>query len=248
MARTNYKKLAAENKKAFSALLKMPGAIAVKKKPVKKSKMGANNVFNNMKQTAFLPKSKYAVVTFNTRQPTGLTTGAATAAGGYIYTLNGLWKVNPSDATTHKPMGFDTAMAYYEHYTVAKVKATVRFYNKSTYPIAIGAYLSPDATILTDPTQINENGLTKQKWIGNTSGGGVTSVNMYCDIAKFMGKKIMNEDDYRGSSIANPIEQVYLCVYAYSPDGNAGNTTVPFEIEFKFYSKFSEPRKQVVNL
>lgn len=241
---TNFKKLYKTNKAAYTKLK----VLAVRPKKVYKKKRipGSGDLFNNPTRTSFLPVSKYAITNYNEQSPTGLSTGPAGTAGGYIYACNGGFDPNIS-GDGHQPMGFDTAMTFYEHYTVTDAKFSIRFFNKNQSPIAIGAYLSPDPTILTSAIQINENGMIKQKWIANVGGGGVTTINFTVNMNKYFGKNVMNEDDYRGDSVANPLELVYLILFAYSPDLNLGTTAVPFEIDIKFRSKYTEPRKQIVN-
>lgn len=217
------------------------------KKTYRKKKIpGSRNLFNNPGRTSFLPVSKYAICSYNEQSPSGLTSGAAGSAGGYMYACNGMWDPNITGGG-HQPMGFDTAMAFYEHYTVTDAKYSIRFFNKSVTPMAIGAYLSPDPTILTNPQQINENGMIKQKWIGNVNGGGVSTINFSVNMNKYFGKNAFNEDDYRGDAASNPAELVYLILFAYSPDLAASSTTVPFEIDIKFRAKFTEPRKQILS-
>jgi len=211
----------------------------------KKVTPNAVNLFSRPRSTPFVPLSRWGTVYYHENFANALSTGSSlNLFGSYIYSMNGLYDPN-QQLGGHQPMGFDIAMLMYEHYTVTRSQATIRFFNKTTGPIIVGAYLSPDATPVASVNDMIENQLAVSKQSETASAGGEVVVNIGVDVARYNGKSIINEDDYRGDILSQPAEQVYLILFAYSMDGANNNTNVPFEIEIMYRAKFTEPRKQV---
>ena len=198
------------------------------------------DLFKRVTATPFLPVSKYYTLTYH--EIVKFNTGALNLLGNYVFTANGLYDPNIT-GVGHQPMGFDQAMIFYEHYTVTQAYMSVRFFNKTSGPIIFGVYISPDAIPLTDPDRVNENGLIVSKQAETVSAGGEVTINIKVDIAKYNGKSIINEDDYRGDIANNPVEQVYAIIFAYSMDSTNGNTEMTAEVDIKYRAKFTEPRK-----
>lgn len=202
------------------------------------------NPQNVLGHTPMLPLKKWGSMPYYDNN--NFSTGAAGAAGGYVFTANGLYDPNIT-GVGHQPMGFDQMMLFYEHYTVTKAKITVNFYNNDVDDsVVVGILIAPDATIETNASKINENGLCVRKWLSYLANndGNKCSLTMTANIAKINGKRILNEDDYRGDAAANPQEQSYFHLFAYNQvTTNAPN--VFFEVLIEYIAEFSEPRKMI---
>lgn len=173
-------------------------------------------------------------------------THAANSAGGYVFTANGLYDPDITSAG-HQPMGFDTMMQFYEHYTVTKCKMTVSWYNTDgTYPCVVGLLVAPDATIETNISKLNENGMYKKHWLTSSAGSDQKcSITLLADISKINGKKdVKSEDDFRGDSASNPPEQTYFHLFVYNTIA-ATVVSVYFETLIEYDAVFTEPRKMV---
>lgn len=198
---------------------------------------------NVVGHTPMLPLKKWGSLTYYDQN--NFNTGAV-SAGGYVFTANGLYDPNIT-GTGHQPMGFDQMMLFYEHYTVTKAKITVNFWNPDVDDsVIVGILIAPDSTIETAFSRLNENGLFVKKWINanNGSGGNKCSLTMTANIAKINGKKIINEDDYRGDVGANPTEQSYFHLFAYN-QVTVNVVNVYFECVIEYIAEFSEPRKMI---
>lgn len=168
--------------------------------------------------------------------------------GGYVYTANGMFDPNIT-GTGHQPLGFDQMMLMYEQYTVIKSKITVTLLNSNTTALSRGCvYLSPDATILTDPNRAIENGLVNtQILFPNVTWNSCKRFNLGCHIPTYFGRRgresvIVNDPELFGTSAANPVEQVYYVISAWDPFG--ANTIGYFaNVTIEYDAVFWEPRK-----
>lgn len=180
-------------------------------------------------------------------------TGISGVTATHVYSCNGLYDPDIT-ATGHQPMGFDLVMQAYEHYAVIRAKITVGFVNNSSYAVRAGIYLSPDGTPLTDPSELVENGLVKHVLLDGKGGadtdpgvsGRLKTITLDCDLKKFFGKgkySELLETDYRGTVAANPAEQAYFNVFAFSSHTGVTNSQVLFDATISYDSIYFEPRK-----
>lgn len=198
---------------------------------------------NLLLSTPLLPLSKDGTLPYYDQN--NFTTGSVTA-GGYVFTANGLFDPNIT-GVGHQPMGFDQMMLFYEHYTVTKAKITVNFYNLDTDDsVVVGLLVAPDATLETNFSKLNENGMLKKHWL--TPSGGhdpKCSITLFANISKINGKKdVRSEDDFRGDAVSNPAEQTYFHLFAYN-QATVNTVNVAFEVMIEYSAKFTEPRKMV---
>lgn len=170
-----------------------------------------------------------------------------------VYIANGVYDPDIT-GTGHQAIGFDQIMLAYEHYATIRSKITVTFVNNSDYPVRCGLYLSPDATALTAPEQIMENGLVKSIVCDakgtNGTGQRVYSLTMDCDVKKYFGKGKYNqllEEKYSGTVAANPTEAVYYNVFAYSAHTGTSSMQVLFDCIISYDTIYYEPRKLVTS-
>lgn len=200
----------------------------------------ASNAITN---TPLLPLKKYGKLTYYDQN--NFSTGAV-QAGGYVFTANGLYDPNIT-GTGHQPMGFDQMMLFYEHYTVTKATLTVNFYNNDVDdPVIVGCLIAPDVTIETNFSKLVENGMLNRYWITEKGGNDPKhTFKISADISKINGKKdVKSEDDFRGDSASNPVEQSYFHLFAYNQT-NVNVVNVLFEVVIEYEAVFTEPRKMI---
>lgn len=169
--------------------------------------------------------------------------GGAGTAGAYVFSANGVYDPDITGAG-HQTMAFDQMMTFYEHYTVTTCAVTLNAVNSSAAnPITVGLMVSPDTTVLTDITQLNENGLLCKRMLAPFGSNNMATLHIEVDVAKVNGRKsIIGDDLYRGDSASNPTEQTYIHAFNYSSAGAAVSTT--FEVYLEYTVTFTEPRKQ----
>jgi len=164
------------------------------------------------------------------------------AVASYVYSANGLYDPDIS-GTGHQPSGFDQMMLSYEHYCCVKSRCFVQFLNTSasTYPTVAISHRAA-STPLTIASQQMEDGLLEiDKLYPTGVYGSLKSLNVNADIAKFGGLvKILDNTDYRGNISANPTEQSYFHIQAWST--TATTSTVVLEIILEYEAWFTEPR------
>jgi len=188
-----------------------------------------------------LPNTKYQRLIYYD-WTAGQVTGTL-SPNAFAFTLNGLYRPDAPAVTarTHQPMGFDQMMSLYEHYTVISCKATVNFFSfSSTIPVTVFLHLSPDGAVITSTSTLVENGQCVKHLL--TPDYDKCTLTMSCNIAKYVSRKVINENDYRGTSASNPAEQVYLMIGSFN-EHDATQPTIDWNCTLEYYVKFSEPRK-----
>ncbi len=177
--------------------------------------------------------------------------GTAGLVGQYVFTANGLYDPNIT-GTGHQPMGFDTMMLYYEQYTVLNSRITVRAVGNGAQAACLSVCLAPDTTASALPGLV-ENGLIISRVVearGGTSNGTgtrIVRIDLPCDVAKYFGRKSRNDlvdtTDLSGTVAANPVEQVYYLINAWTFANFADNFSVQCEVIIEYDALFWEPRK-----
>lgn len=183
----------------------------------------------------------------------GLThSGTAGAVKNYFFTANGLFDPNVT-GTGHQPMGFDQMMLMYEQYTVVASKISATIVNVTgSGSLRCGIYLTPDATNLTDPIQIMENGLITTKVHPYTPVTGlIKDHDLSCDVVKYFGRGknprvLLNDTLLYGTVAANPTEQVYYSITSWDAF-TAVSYTILFDVLIEYDAYFWEPRKLTVS-
>ncbi len=182
----------------------------------------------------------------------GLTAPTSGNVVTYFFSANGMFDPNIT-GTGHQPIGFDQMMLMYEQVTVVASSIQVTFNLGTGLSVNCGVALYPDASGLTNPSQLVENGLLR--YIPITSGSNTfqnqhmrTVVRLDCDVARYFGRKgvrvLLNDDNLYTTAAANPVEQVYFGVVAWqiSPDGTT-TTTIGFDAIIEYDCIYWEPRK-----
>jgi hypothetical protein len=182
----------------------------------------------------------------------GLTAPTSGNAVTYFFSANGMFDPNIT-GTGHQPIGFDQMMLMYEQCTVINSSIQVTFNVGPGLTINAGVALFPDATGLTNPSQLVENGLIR--YIPLTSGSTTfqnhrpqSIVRLDCNVAKYFGRRgvrvLLNDDNLYTTAAANPVEQVYYGIVAWqiSPDGST-TTALGFDVLISYDVIYWEPRK-----
>jgi len=182
----------------------------------------------------------------------GLTAPTSGNAVTYFFTANGMFDPDIT-GSGHQPIGFDQMMLMYEQCTVINSCITVSFNIGAGLTVNAGIALFPDASGLTNPSQLVENGLIR--YITLTSGSSTfqnqrmrTTVTLACDVARYFGRRgvrvLLNDDSLTTTAAANPIEQVYFGVVAWQilPDGST-TTAIGFDALISFDVIYWEPKK-----
>lgn len=175
----------------------------------------------------------------------GINPGVAGVLDYRTFSANGLYDPNIS-GVGHQPLGFDQLMLFYNHYTVigSRIKAT--FINTDTgVPVYCGIVVSAaSAPSTTSMTTLREQG-NINVGILNKAGTEGCSLDLVerCSIKKFSGvSKILSEDDYRGTSGANPAEQVYY-ICAAAPLDTTDVASLILAVEIDYICVFTEPKE-----
>lgn len=171
-------------------------------------------------------------------------------AGTRFFIANGLFDPDIS-GTGHQPMGFDQMMGVYTTYHVMRSTITVTGIPEVN-GCALGIYLSPDTTSITDPIRLVENGLMRLIHLGPSAGENnrMNSVSLSCDVPAYFGRtrgrNILNDDNLGGTLAANPFEGVYFGVVAFC-FYSAAAVVVDYDVLLTYDAVFSEPRKLTVS-
>jgi len=188
--RSQYSKPMEERKYPLYKPLRQP--YRTKPKTVIKSANLRQPDILTLTNTPFLPVSKWCY-NMPYHEVVTLTTNASPeTATCLVWSMNGLF--DPEiPIGGHQPMGFDQAMAFYDHYTVVRSSVTVTFNSSDSdnVIIAAGVYLSSSSTPITGSDSIVENGLLKRiiltSNINNTHNQ--NQIQYSVSLPKFFGKK-----------------------------------------------------------
>lgn len=168
--------------------------------------------------------------------------GASGIASTHVFSMNGMYDPDIT-GVGHQPLGFDqTVGVMYNHYTVIASRARVSVFNRDTlYPINCILQLKDTATTSTDVDDIIENGLCRWDTIPPAgTGGAQKNLVINCSPTKFFGRKVLQDDIFRGSSSSNPSEQVYLHVVA-APTVATDTSDLRCTIEIEYTAILTEP-------
>lgn len=161
----------------------------------------------------------------------------------YIFCANGLYDPNVT-GTGHQPMGFDQMYALYSHYTVTHATITVTFVNgtDTSNPQAVAIRVANGTTATNSIDDFLEQRSCPYSVLGvDGSGAEIRKLKQTVDIARFLGRpNLLNEDDCRGSSTANPVEKVMFILGA-EPFGSVDGGRIDCLVEMEFKTVWTEP-------
>lgn len=164
------------------------------------------------------------------------------AAGAYVFAANGLYDPNIT-GVGHQPNGFDQYMALYNEYVVVGSTIKVSFANADADNVAlIGIFLEDFETTDLDIRKYIENGNGVWSYIDKLgTGAGVKTLTHSADISKFSTQSVLNEDDFTGTSGANPADTHFYHVVVAPFDGAANNGSVLLNVEIRYDVIFRDP-------
>lgn len=170
-----------------------------------------------------------------------VTGAAAGIAGSHVFSANGCYDPDIT-GTGHQPIGFDQYMAIYDHYTVIGAKMKLFCQNQlSSAPQYIGIRLNDAASPSSNPLEIVENGNVELKLLsvaGTSATQNLGTLSLSCNVAKFLGRgQLLSDSQCKGTASANPAEQVYFQVFAFTNDGSTGgivkcSAMIEFDVVF----------------
>lgn len=167
-------------------------------------------------------------------------------AAVHTFQANGLYDPDYTNSTEqHQPIGFDQWISFYNHYTVLGAKITVTCLNVvATIPIQFGILLRDNHIFSnSNPNTLKENGSSSWSYAGNINNTKRVTVSKNCSLKKFLGKKdLMDNDDCRGNSSANPLEGAYFQVWAAAADQVSDPASCHFAVTIDFISMYTEPK------
>lgn len=150
----------------------------------------------------------------------------AGGAASYVFSANGLYDPNISGAG-HQPSGFDEFMTMYNHYVVIGAKLTCTFVNTdSVYTQQVAIAARDSATPQADIRTSIEAGTCIHSVLSPSGHDRATQTLVYnLNPNKYLGRsKPLADPQLKGSSAANPTEQVYFHIMA--DPGNSSNSAI----------------------
>lgn len=164
-------------------------------------------------------------------------TGLAGAVSSYIFSANGLYDPDVS-GTGHQPMYFDQLGSIYNHYCVMKSRIKVQM-----IPVVASAGCQSVRCVLylqdlSSPSSINTAiERSKSNWtvishLSNTFGP-QNKLSLGWNGFETFGNKIVSDENYQGSTGANPVEQSYF-ILSFQDAAAAGIAVmdVQFTVEY----------------
>lgn len=208
--------------------------IQAKKRPRQEleQKMEVSNVgykiYGNVKNSP-LPSSFKCSMIYATNFALNVATGGVPAVR--VFSANGLYDPDIT-GVGHQPRGFDQLMALYDHYTVIGSKIEVMgSADQATNPMVFGIALMDGPSVSTDADDYLEEPYSSWQ-LANPNGPAVQVLQKFNN--KFLGyKNPMSVEELEGTSSANPSEQAYYHVFAYSTSAtDEGNVYLPVRITY----------------
>lgn len=212
---------------------RIKGAVPVRLVATKRKKVGEYNT--PLKQTM---KANHRFATTISIDPT--TGGLLDKA---VFRANGMFQ--PLDTgTTHQPMGFDQLSLLYEHFTVIGSKIKVQVINSdANYSAIVGVSVLSDSTGFTgNIEQYLEQGKSKYLLLSDSVASTRSTVRSTFSTKKYFGKSnVLDEDDLKGSSTADPNEMAYYHIVA-APLQGVDLSPVKALVTIEYSCIWHEPR------
>lgn len=184
-------------------------------------------------------KQKFRYVTRISMDP-----GTGTAAT-HVFSCNGLYDPDIT-GTGHQPIGFDQIMGFYNHYTVIGAKMRATFVSQSTSPISGSSLcaiaVKGDTTPVTDPETILEHGGANYKICTSGNASQKVVLTKSVSLSKFLGQKVLQEDNNAGTASANPLEGVYFHLINSGLLGTEDPLALNVLVQIDYIAVMHEPR------
>jgi hypothetical protein len=155
--------------------------------------------------------------------------------GSHVFRANDLYDPDYT-GTGHQPYGFDSTMAFFDHFTVTGARIKVQWHTSSTssaIPAWCGILLSDSGARATGANSVEHllesplTGPVLPVGLVGAPNGESSQVVQYksFDASRFFHRtNIVGAADYRGSASASPAESAFFEVFACSIYGNDPGT------------------------
>lgn len=168
--------------------------------------------------------------------------GVGGLAAEYFFSANGLYDPNVT-GVGHQPLGFDNITAFFDHYVVTKAMIRATFHNTDTTNMqTVGIRIADDSTALASGAEIIENGNVNYATLTPMGGSkDLTMLSMEVEPLSWLGRS-KNSTDVKGTSAANPSEQVMFGVFGFNTTGT-DTGAVHVWVDIFYEALWIEPRE-----
>lgn len=156
------------------------------------------------------------------------------------YTCNGLF--DPLVAIGgHQPRFFDQYMTMYDHYVALSSKLRVWLQTDATQGVIFGITILDSAVTGISLIDYLENPHTVYS-VTDGSAPGPKHLSMSASMRKFLGRKVMGDNQLKGSAAANPAEQAYFHCWVSPIDPSEASSESFLQITVDYDTVFIEPK------
>lgn len=192
-------------------------------------------IYGSVKNTP-LPTTFRCTMIYGTTFALNVATGGIPAVR--VFSANGLYDPDITGAG-NQPRGFDQISPLYDHHTVIGSKIEMMCSaEEAQSPMVFGIALKDGTSVSTNADDYLEEPFSSWQ-MASPFGSGVKVLQKFSP--KFLGyKNPMSVEELEGSISANPAEQAFYHVWAYSASGtDEGNVYIPVRITYEVV--FKEP-------
>lgn len=171
--------------------------------------------------------------------------GVGGTPADYVFSCNGLFDPNIT-GVGHQPRGFDQLIALYDHYVViaAKIFATFATTDPGGDGNMVGVVVKDIATALTTPDNIMESRVISYGGIGGETNGPPVTIELQINPNQFLGRsKPLSDNQLKGSSAANPVEQCYFHVFGFPCQSGRDSSGIQVQVRIEYEAILIEPKQ-----
>lgn len=143
----------------------------------------------------------------------------------------------------HQPLNWDQITPFYQFYRVNGVKVIIRFFGSPNDGMRVGykARNSTDSynTALRTCSQIRETQNTRIKIVNSDSPARDGVVSHYFPLSRLQGisrLKFNIDDTYTATTVTNPVNSMFLDVFASGPVDNSAGFSINYTVELIYYT------------
>jgi hypothetical protein len=156
----------------------------------------------------------------------------------YVYRLNSTFDPDYT-GVGHQPMFRDTYAAIYDHYSVIRTKATIKFVNTTAVAFNVGCIIEDDGSSTTLLDNICEQSHGQHRLLPALNGSLSSSTfTVTWDCKKVLGIDPFASETYKTAVGSNPAEESTLVVWALPIDGSTA--TLYFDILLEYEVLWTE--------